>query len=177
MLAQPTATTTNRTTVTTTMVSVLRVPCLAGIRWLTPAERARVQSPSPSCVGPLFVSPSNIRSAKFKTGPAGLVGRKVPTPRRIICYAISRSGRCPGDHIDTGYRTPVAPPTGFGSATSPIAVSDFDPQSPHCSWTRPWALESPCCYYSVFRSGIPSGGNEGSSSNKSRILCICRARA
>ena len=83
-LPQPTATTTNRTTGTTTMVSVLGVPCLAGIRRINSAKRARVQSPSPSCVGLLFVSPTDGCSAKCKTGPAGLVGRKVRTPRRII---------------------------------------------------------------------------------------------
>ena len=91
--APPTATTTSRTTVTTTTVSALGVPCLAGIRWLScfdssPAERARVQSPSPSRVGLLFVSPTNGRSAKCKTDPAGLVGRKARTPRRIICCRI-----------------------------------------------------------------------------------------
>ena len=32
----------------------------------------------------LFISPTNGRSAKCKTDPAGLVGRKARTPRRII---------------------------------------------------------------------------------------------
>ena len=59
-------------TVTTTTASALGVPCLAGIRRFIPAERARVQSPSPSCVGLLFVLLTDCRSAKCKTGPAGL---------------------------------------------------------------------------------------------------------
>ena len=91
--APPTATTTSRTTVTTTTVSALGVPCLAGIRCVccfdsSPAERARVQSPSSSRVGLLFVSLTDGCSAKYKTGPAGLVGRKARTPRRIICCRI-----------------------------------------------------------------------------------------
>ena len=88
LFVQPTATPTSRITVTTT-ASVLGVPCLAGIRQVTPAERARVQSPSPSHVGLLFVSLRNGRSAKYKTDPAGLAGRKARTSRRIILLSNS----------------------------------------------------------------------------------------
>ncbi len=47
-----------------------------------------VKSRSSSRVGLLFVSPTNGRSAKCKTDPAGLVGRKARTRRRIICCRI-----------------------------------------------------------------------------------------
>ncbi len=68
-----------------------------------------MQSPSPSCVGLLFVSPTDGCSAKYKTGPAGLVGRKARTPRRIICCRIRPRLASPdaSKHVATNATTAI----------------------------------------------------------------------
>ena len=100
MCVRRTATTISRITVTTTTASVRRALCgrtfvllcrnspVVLFRQFPGGACLSVKSRSSSRVGLLFVSPTNGRSAKCKTDPAGLVGRKARTPRRIICCRI-----------------------------------------------------------------------------------------
>ena len=88
------ATPTSRITVTTTTASVLRVPCHAGIRRVTPAESARVSSPSLSCVGSILPRKQQTRSGQIKNQPGGSgrpQGSNAP-PGVFVADGANRSG-------------------------------------------------------------------------------------